>query len=116
MVDWLERPRRSVVGRTFRTAGHSCNLLLQKEARRVITPVTIELPDALAKQAADSGLLTPEAIEAMLRSQLRRGGIRALLNLADETFVRKGPPMTLEEIQVKVDVVRAEKRRRAVRP
>ena len=37
----------------------------------MMTTVQITLPDALAQEAAQAGLLTPEKIERMLREQLR---------------------------------------------
>jgi beta-glucosidase len=39
-----------------------------------MTTLTINLPDQLVKEAKDAGLLDAEAIEAMLREQLRRRG------------------------------------------
>ena len=46
-----------------------------------MTTVQINLPDELAQKAASAGLLSPEAMEAMeamLREQLRRRGGEAL--------------------------------------
>ncbi|MFM7532638.1 MAG: hypothetical protein ACKO5J_09175 [Rubrivivax sp.] len=37
-----------------------------------MTNVQITLPDELARKADTAGLLSPEAMEAMLREQLRR--------------------------------------------
>ncbi len=37
-----------------------------------MTTVQITLPDELAQTAANAGLLSPEAMETMLREQLRR--------------------------------------------
>lgn len=76
-------------------------------------PVTIELPENLARRAAEAGLLDGPAIEAMIRDQLRRNSIRDLLRAADEVVRDPGPPMTLEEIQQEVDEVRKARRRRA---
>ena len=78
-----------------------------------MTPVTIELPEDLAKEAEEAGLLAPEAMEALLRDRLRGNSMREVLRLADTVFVEKGPPMTLDEIQGEVNAVRAERRRLA---
>jgi hypothetical protein len=37
-----------------------------------MTTIQIALPDELAQEAREAGLLTPEAIEQMLREQLRK--------------------------------------------
>ena len=39
-----------------------------------MTTLTINLPDQLVKEAKDAGLLDAEALEAMLREQLRQIG------------------------------------------
>ena len=43
-----------------------------------MTTVQINLPDELAQKAASAGLLSAEAMEAMLREQLRRRAGEAL--------------------------------------
>ncbi len=78
--------------------------------------VILELPEDLEKEAEKAGLLTAEALEAMLREKLGRASMREVLRIADEVFTHKEPPMTLEEIQEEVDAVRAERRRRAPGP
>jgi hypothetical protein len=73
------------------------------------------LPDALAEQARQAGLLEPTAVEDVVR--------RALLAMRAEklALARKGlatnpvPPMTPEEIQAEIDAYRSEVRR-AARP
>jgi post-segregation antitoxin (ccd killing protein) len=37
-----------------------------------MTEVTVSLPDSLAQEARAAGLLTPQAVEAMLRETLRK--------------------------------------------
>ena len=78
-------------------------------------PVTIELPADLEEQARTAGLLTSEALEAMLRERLRRDAIRELVRRADEVFADAGPRMTMDQIQDEVNAVRAKRRRRAAR-
>lgn len=76
-----------------------------------MTTVQITLPDDLAQTAANAGLLSPEALEMMLREQLRLRAGGAL-----KTLWRRLPqePLTLEaeqEISDEVSAVRARQRR-----
>jgi FKBP-type peptidyl-prolyl cis-trans isomerase (trigger factor) len=78
-----------------------------------MTTFQIELPDDLAQKAASAGLLSAEAMEAMLREQLRRHAGEAL-----ESVWRRGPQDELtreieQEIVQEVRKVRAERRLRA---
>lgn len=75
-----------------------------------MTTLTIELPDELAKEA---GLLDPDAIETMLRENLRRHAIDGLFAAADKLAAADFTPMTMDEIQQEVNAVRAQRRRRA---
>ena len=76
-----------------------------------MTTVEITLPDELAQKAASAGLLSAEAMEAMLREQLRRraaDGLRAMW--------ARGPneeltPEIEQEIAEEVRAARAERRR-----
>lgn len=79
----------------------------------LMTTITIELPDELAEEAKDQGLLAGRAVEAMIRDALRRRAGRELLAAANELAAARFPPMTMAEIQREVDAVRAERRRRA---
>lgn len=76
-----------------------------------MTTVQITLPDSLAQEATQAGLLTPEKIEALLRQHLRAERIDGLkaarATLADAPL----PPMTPEEIQTEIAAYRAEQRR-----
>ncbi len=75
-----------------------------------MTTFTIDLPDNLAQAARDAGLLNPEAIESMLRENLRRRAVDGLFVAADRLAAANFPPMTLEEIQQEVDVARAQRK------
>jgi hypothetical protein len=78
-----------------------------------MTTVTLNLPDTLAAEANAAGLLTPEAIEQLLREGLRRKAIDGLFAAADKLAAADFPPMTMEEIQAEVNAVRAERKQRA---
>jgi Arc/MetJ family transcription regulator len=75
-----------------------------------MTTVQINLPDELAQKAASAGLLSADAIEAMLREQLRRRAGESL-----QAMWQRGPqetlaPETEQEIVQQVRQVRAQQR------
>lgn len=77
-----------------------------------MTTVQITLPDDLAQKATSAGLLTAEAVEAMLREQLRRRAGDAL-----QAMWQRGPqeeltPEIEQEIVEEVRKARAERRMR----
>jgi hypothetical protein len=75
----------------------------------------IDLPDALAKQAEEAGLLEPDAVERMVREALLVRRVDELARARDALADNPLPPMTSEEIQAEIDAYRAEVRR-AARP
>jgi len=75
-----------------------------------MTTVEITLPDQLAQEAQRAGLLTPEAMERMVRTQLRAEGIEKLRQARQTLAANPLPPMTPEEIQAEIDAYRAERR------
>lgn len=77
-----------------------------------MTNVTLSLPDTLAREARDAGLLTPEALEAMLRERLRTQRVDELFTAMDNMAALPGAPMTEEEIQAEIEAARAERRAR----
>jgi uncharacterized protein HemY len=78
-----------------------------------MTTVQLQLPDELVQDAQAAGLLTPEAIEGMLREQLRKQAGEALramwARMPREELTPEVERMIAEEIQV----VRAVKRKRS---
>jgi hypothetical protein len=71
-----------------------------------MTELTVTLPDALAKEAAKEGLLTPEAISQMLREEIRRRSAAELFQAMDRMTAVPGEPMSEDEIQAEIDAVR----------
>ena len=72
--------------------------------------LTLNLPDELASKAQAAGLLNAEAVERLLREQLRRQSgqeLRAMLNKVDASGT---PPMTEDEVQVEIEAYRTERR------
>ncbi len=78
-----------------------------------MTTLIIDLPDNLAEEAKQAGLLTPNAIESILRETLRRRAVNDLLTAADKLAAANFPSMTMEEIQEEVNAVRAQRKQRA---
>jgi hypothetical protein len=73
--------------------------------------VEIVLPDALAEQARDAGLLEPRAVEEMVRQALLARRVEKLTEARQVLAGAPLPPMTAEEIQAEIDAYRSEARR-----
>ncbi len=70
----------------------------------------LNLPDGLADEAQRAGLLTPEAIESMLREAVRRGALKELKEAMDRMAAVPGSAMTPDEIQEEIRAARVERR------
>jgi hypothetical protein len=68
--------------------------------------VKLDLPDSLAKEAQQAGLLTSKAIERLLRDAMRRRAAQSLLAGAARAKRAGNKPLSMEEIQAEVDAVR----------
>jgi hypothetical protein len=78
-----------------------------------MTELKVTLPDRLAREAREAGLLTPKAIKALLRDAMRRrAAAREFVAVADRVAQVGVAPMGADEIQVEIDAVRAVRRRR----
>lgn len=71
----------------------------------------LNLPDQLAQEAQAVGLLTPQALEEMLRERLRKRAVEDLRTIMQKMHSANLPPMTMDEIHEEVGAVRAEKRK-----
>jgi hypothetical protein len=76
-----------------------------------MTTVQITLPDALAQEAANAGLLASDKIAALLRQQLRADRIEGLHSARTKLAAEPLAPMTSEEIQAEIEAYRAGQRR-----
>lgn len=72
--------------------------------------LTLNLPDELASKAQAAGLLSSEAIEKLLREQLRKQAGQELRTMMDRLPAEGMPPMTEDEVQAEIDAYRAERR------
>ncbi len=78
-----------------------------------MTTIQIQLPDDLAQDAQAAGLLTPDAIERLLRERLRRQSGDALRVMWNRMPREELTPEIEEMINEEVQTVRAERRQRA---
>jgi len=82
---------------------------------KVLLEVKLTLSDSLAREASASGLLEPEAIEALLREELGRRR-REHLIVADDSLADLEPPaFTDAEIEAQIAAAREARRQRNAR-
>lgn len=73
--------------------------------------VKLDLPESLAKEAQQAGLLTPQALETMLRERLRAQHVAELREAVKQMVTSGGTPMTMEEIEAEIQAYCEERRR-----
>ena len=78
-----------------------------------MTTVQITLPDDLARDLAEVGLLEPQVIESILRDRLRAARVADLGTILAALRADPLEPMTNEEINAEIAAYRAEQRRAA---
>ena len=76
-----------------------------------MTTVQVELPDVLAQSAQAAGLLTPQALEAMLREQLKYRAAGALRTMWASAPPEELTPEVEQMIDAQVQAVRAQRRK-----
>ena len=74
--------------------------------------IKLDLPDNLAKQAKEAGLLEPKALQSMLREAVRNRRIARLAEARDKVAAAGIAPISMEEIQAEIEADRAERRNR----
>lgn len=79
-----------------------------------MTNVTVSLPDELAKQAEEAGLLRSEAIETLLREAMRKQRVDQFFTAID-ALAGIEPRLTEAEIAAEIEAARAERRAAAAR-
>jgi hypothetical protein len=70
----------------------------------------LTLPEGLAKEAEAKGLLKPEALERLLREELRRRQAEQLFEQADRLGAVGLPPLTEVEVEAEIQAARQERR------
>ena len=68
--------------------------------------VKLNLPDGLAREARDAGLLTPASLARLLKDAMRRRAAQALLAGARRAGKSGSKSMSMEAIQAEVYAVR----------
>lgn len=71
--------------------------------------LTLALPDSLAQEAEAAGLLTPQAIETLLREAIRQRQVNRLFESADRLAAVNLPPLTGAEVEAEIAAARAER-------
>jgi len=66
----------------------------------------LSLPDQLRKEAEAAGLLSPKAIERLLREEIRRRHVDSFLAAADRLATLDLPLLTDEEIALEIHLAR----------
>ena len=86
-------------------------------APTVAIRLTLQVPDTLAREAKASGLLTPRALEALLRAELRRRRVNRLFAAADRLAALELPPhlpgeawLTAAEVEAEIQAARVARR------
>ena len=69
----------------------------------------LNLPDNLAREAEANGLLTPEAIESLLRAEIHRRRVNKLFDAADR-LAALDTPLTEAEVEAEIAAVRQARR------
>jgi hypothetical protein len=68
--------------------------------------LTLDLPDRLAREADEAGLLSPRALARLLREEMRREALRRITEGTERVRKAGIKPLSLAEIQREVDKVR----------
>jgi hypothetical protein len=72
--------------------------------------VQLTLPDHLAREVEASGLLAPEALERLLREEIRRRQVEQLFAAAERLAAVEEPPLTADEVAAEIEAARAARR------
>jgi hypothetical protein len=76
-----------------------------------MSDVVIELPDALAKEAREAGLLRSDYVASMFRKEIRRRRIHRLFSAADR-LAESDPTLTETDIAAEIEAHRKENKGR----
>lgn len=75
--------------------------------------IQLDLPDSVAAEAKARGLLEPGRLTRLIEREVAMDApMRAFREMVEQMRSYPDEPMTMDEIQVEVDAVRAERRAR----
>jgi hypothetical protein len=77
-----------------------------------ILDIQLVLPDDIAREAEDQGLLASESLERLIRAELRRRKHQNLREMLDQLASLDTPPLTDDEVAEELQAARAERRAR----
>ena len=85
------------------------------ESTEKLSPITqielkLALPDTLAHEAEEAGLLTAQAIERLLREEVRRRHVDRFFESADRLAAVPGTALSAEEVEAEIQAARAARR------
>ncbi|MBK7954056.1 MAG: hypothetical protein IPK02_08920 [Candidatus Accumulibacter sp.] len=69
----------------------------------------LNLPDRLAQEAEQMGLLEPDSLRSLLREAVRNRRLMQLAEARKRVAAAGIPPLDLDEIQAEVDTYRAKR-------
>ena len=72
--------------------------------------IKITLPDDLAREAEANGLLNSQAMENLLRAEIRRRRVNGLFESADRLAGVEIPALTQDEVEAEIQAARHSKR------
>ena len=78
-----------------------------KSEKTITRKLILTLPDSLAREAEEKGLLKPKILESLLRAELRRRHINHLFDIADRLASINLPPLTDEEVESEIQAARS---------
>ena len=78
------------------------------EETSVELELKLKLPDSLVREAQANGLLTSQALEALLREEVQRRCVDQLFKAADRLVAL--PPLTETEVEAEIQAARDERR------
>ena len=76
-----------------------------------MSDIVIDLPDALAKEARDAGLLRSEYVASMFRKEIRRRKINRLFAAADR-LSELDTPISEQDLAAEIEAYRKESKER----
>lgn len=72
--------------------------------------IRLDLPEELAREAQERGLLSSKAIESLIRSEIRRARIGRLFDDMEKLSAVDAAPLTDAELEAEIRAVRSKRR------